>query len=175
MNPLIQGYSGTAPETCPNALSTRHGTNEDEYQSDPHPEAGIFRNQMTQYSGPAYGKYMVTGVEKESLGPRYGDRSSQRSHSLLPQYTFRKARKNHSTSQPQFRNENTPATTEADQIFVGPSAVGKQFCKFPKEVLTDFPNCQSRSRPRCPRLTGNLKSSISLKIFCKGASKSIIT
>ena len=55
MNPLIQGYSGTAPETCPNALSTRHGTNEDEYQSDPHPEAGIFHNQMTQNSGPEDG------------------------------------------------------------------------------------------------------------------------
>ena len=42
MNPLIQGHSGTAPETSRNALSTSQGTNEGDSQSDPHPEAGIF-------------------------------------------------------------------------------------------------------------------------------------
>ena len=38
MNPLIQGYSGTTPETSRKAFSTNQGTNEDESQSDPHPE-----------------------------------------------------------------------------------------------------------------------------------------
>ena len=52
MNPLFQGHSGTAPETSRNALSTSQGTNEDDSQSDPYPEAGIFHNQMTQNSGP---------------------------------------------------------------------------------------------------------------------------
>ena len=52
MNPLILGHSGTAPETSWNAFSTSQGTNEDDSQSDPHPEAGIFNNQMTQKSGP---------------------------------------------------------------------------------------------------------------------------
>ena len=52
MNPLIQDYSGNAPETSRNALSTNQGTNEDDSQSDPHPEAGILTNQMTQNSGP---------------------------------------------------------------------------------------------------------------------------
>ena len=51
MNPLIQGHAGTAPGTSRNALSTIRGTNEDNSQSDPHPEAGIFQNQMTQNSG----------------------------------------------------------------------------------------------------------------------------
>ena len=55
MNPLIQGHSGTAPETSRNALSTSQGTNEDDSQSDPHSEAGIFHNQMTQNSGPEDG------------------------------------------------------------------------------------------------------------------------
>ena len=55
MNPLLQGHSGTAPETSRNALSTSQGTNEDDSQSDPHPEAGIFHNQMTQNSGPEDG------------------------------------------------------------------------------------------------------------------------
>ena len=55
MNPLLQGHSGTAPETSRNALSTSQGTNEDNSQSDPHPEAGIFHNQMTQNFGPEEG------------------------------------------------------------------------------------------------------------------------
>ena len=55
VNPLIQGHSGTAPETSRNALSTSQGTNEDDSQSDPHPEADIFHNQTTQNSGPEDG------------------------------------------------------------------------------------------------------------------------
>ena len=54
-NPLIQGHSGTAPETFRNTFSTGQGTNEDDSQSDPHPEAGIFHNQTTQNSGPEEG------------------------------------------------------------------------------------------------------------------------
>ena len=42
-----------------------------------------------------------------------------------PSISSGKQKKNHSTSKPQFRSENTPATIEADQIFVGPPAVGK--------------------------------------------------
>ena len=55
MNPLIQGYSGTAPETSRNAFGTNQGTNEDDNQSDSHPEAGIFHNQTTRNSGPEDG------------------------------------------------------------------------------------------------------------------------
>ena len=56
MNPLIQGLSGTTPETSRNALSTNQGTNEDDSQSDPHRKASIFQNQMTQNSGPEDGR-----------------------------------------------------------------------------------------------------------------------
>ena len=55
LNPLIQSDSGIAPDTSRNAFSTSQGTNEDDSQSDPHPEAGIFQNQMTQNSGPEDG------------------------------------------------------------------------------------------------------------------------
>ena len=65
MNPLIQGHSGTAPETSRNALSTSQRTNEDDSQSEPHPEAGILNNQMTQNFGPEDGHDMVTGVHEE--------------------------------------------------------------------------------------------------------------
>ena len=44
MNPLIQGDAGTAPETSWNAYGSNQGPNEDDSQSDPHPEAGIFHS-----------------------------------------------------------------------------------------------------------------------------------
>ena len=41
--------------------------------------------------------------------------------------------------------------------------------------LTEFPNCQSHSRHRCPHSTGNLKSSSCLKIFSERVSNIIIS
>ena len=55
MNPLLQGHSGATPEPSRNALSTSQGTNEDDSQKDPHPEAGLFHSHMTQNSGPEEG------------------------------------------------------------------------------------------------------------------------
>ena len=51
-NPLLQGHSGTTLEAPRNALSTSQGTNEDDSQNDAHPEAGLFRSQITHNSGP---------------------------------------------------------------------------------------------------------------------------
>ena len=51
LNPLIQGYSGTAPETSRNTVSTNQGTNQGDSQSDPHPEVGVSQSQTTN-SGP---------------------------------------------------------------------------------------------------------------------------
>ena len=39
LNPLIEGHSGSAPETSRKALNPNQGTNEDDSQSNPHPEA----------------------------------------------------------------------------------------------------------------------------------------
>ena len=55
MNPLLQGYSGTTPETSRKMFSINQGTNEDDSQSNPHPEAGLFNNQVTRNSGPEDG------------------------------------------------------------------------------------------------------------------------
>ena len=66
MNPLLQGHSGAPPEASRNALSTSQGTNEDDSQNDPHPEAGLLHSQITQNSGPEEGHDMVKGVQKES-------------------------------------------------------------------------------------------------------------
>ena len=104
-NPLVQGHSGTTPETSRNALSTSQGTNEDETRNDRHSEAGIFHNQTTESSGPGDGHDMVTGVHEEVT---YS--SSSKSSG--------KQKKNNSTSRPQFCSEKTPAAIEANQILV---------------------------------------------------------
>ena len=52
LNPLILGHSGSAPETSRKALGTNQGTNEDDSESDPHPEASVSQSQITENSGP---------------------------------------------------------------------------------------------------------------------------
>ena len=113
MNPLLQGHSGTSPETPRNVLSINQGTNEDDSQSDPQPEAGLptsgreDRHDMATgvQRESAVGQDMVTGVHKEvtycSLSTSSG-----------------KQKKNRSASQPQFCRKNIPATVEADQILL---------------------------------------------------------
>ena len=67
MNPLIQGHSGTAWKPSRNTLSTNQGANEDDSQSDPHPEAGIFQNQVTQNSGLEDGHDSIDPITRCSI------------------------------------------------------------------------------------------------------------
>ena len=60
MNPLLQGHSGTTPQTSRNVFSINQGTNEDDSQSDPHPEAGLLT------SGREDRHDMATGGQRES-------------------------------------------------------------------------------------------------------------
>ena len=103
MNPLIQGHSGTAPETSRNTYSTTQGTNVDDSQSDPHPEASIFHNQTRENSGPEDGRYMVRGVHEEVTY-------------CSPSTPSGKQKNNRSISPPQLHSEKTPATTEGDKF-----------------------------------------------------------
>ena len=58
MNPLLPRHSGTTAEPSRNALNTSQGTNEDDFQNDRRPEAGLFHGQMTRNSGPEDGHDM---------------------------------------------------------------------------------------------------------------------
>ena len=66
LNPQIRTHSGTVPGTFRNTNMENQGTNEDDSQSDTHPETGLFRRQTTQNSGPETGPDMVTGVIEET-------------------------------------------------------------------------------------------------------------
>ena len=71
-NQQIQTHSKTVPGTFRNTNVENQGTNEDDSQSDPHPEGGLFRSQATQNSGPDAGHYMVTGAKRGSEEVRKG-------------------------------------------------------------------------------------------------------
>ena len=55
LNSQIRMHSGTVPGTFRNTNVENQGMNEDDSQSDPHPEAGNFRSHTTQNSGPEVG------------------------------------------------------------------------------------------------------------------------
>ena len=59
LNQQIRTHSGTVPEPFRNTNVDNQGTNEDDSQSDPQPQAGLFRSQTTQNSGPEGGPYSV--------------------------------------------------------------------------------------------------------------------
>ena len=77
MNPLFQGHSGITPETSRNVFSFNQGTNEDDSQSDPHPEAGPLT------SGPGNHHDMVTGIQRERERVHRHPTSSQRGFQFL--------------------------------------------------------------------------------------------
>ena len=61
LNPLLQGHSGTTTETSRNMFSINQGTNEDDSQSNPHPEVDLLT------SGREDRHDMATGVQRECV------------------------------------------------------------------------------------------------------------
>ena len=196
LNQQIRTHSGTIPETFRNTNVDNQGTNEDDSQSDPHPEAGLFRSQTTQNFGTEVGPYMVTGatgeirqypamvtgvIEQIHDGPYMVTGATER-HDMVTGVTeeFRqhphmmtatqeeipycspttssgKQKKARSTSQPQFRSENTPVTIEADQIFLALQQLAtnsnsanfnnniSRNSKLPKSLTTTMPTFDGKS------------------------------
>ena len=224
LNQQIRTHSGTVPETFRNTNVDNQGTKEDDSQSDPHSEAGLFRSQTTQNSSPEVGSYMVTGaterhdkvtgvteevrngpdimtrVQKESLSSHYmatsvtkevrnghdmvtggPEQISFRPHMVTvlqeeicqyshmttetqeeipycsPSTSSGKQKKARSTSQRQFRSENTPAAIEADQILLTLQQLAtnsnsanvnnnsNRFSKLPKSLMTTMPTFDGKS------------------------------
>ena len=166
MNPLLQGYSGTTPETSRNVFSINQRANEDDSQSDPHPEAGLLT------SGREDRHDMATGVERESTQAHdmvTGVTEQTRNQRDIitgvheevmycsPSTSSGKQKKDRSTSQPQFRSENTPATIEADQIMFALQQLANdnnsatfhniinRICKLPKSLTTTMPTFDGKS------------------------------
>ena len=147
LNQQITTHSETVPGTFRNTNVENQGTNEDDSQSDPHPEAGIFCGQNAQNSDLEDCCDMVTGATREicqcrdiltgiqgeiRYRPDMVRGASEEMRNGLDMVTAvqedipycssgissGKQKTARSTSQPQFRSENTPATIEADQILL---------------------------------------------------------
>ena len=150
-NPLNQGNSGTTPETSRNIFNISQGSNEDDSQSNPHPEAGIFTNQMTQNSGPKEGLDMVTGTTEQIRNRHHMTRVHEEVTDCSPSTSSRKQKENRPTSQPQFRIKKTPVTTEADKILLAFQELANnnnsanfrnnfnRISKLPKSLTTTMP------------------------------------
>ena len=147
LNPQITTHSETVPGTFQNTNVENQGTKEDDSQSDPHPEAGIFCGQTTQNSDLEECRDMVTGATGENRHCRdmvtgiqgeiryrpdmvtAATEEIRNGHDMvtavqeeIPYCSFGvssgKQKKARSTNQPHFRSENTPATIEADQFLL---------------------------------------------------------
>ena len=165
----------------------KQGTNEDDSQSDLQPGAGIFRGQTTQNLGPQDCRDMVTGVTGEirhcrdmvtgvtgEIRPcrdmvtgvqgeiRNGHDMVTATQEEIPYCTpttpSGKQKKARSTSQPQFRSQNTPATTEAEQILLALQQLAtnsnsanvnnnsNKVSKLPKSLTTTMPTFDGKSK-----------------------------
>ena len=152
MNPLVQGHSGTTPETSRNVFSINQGANEDDSQSDPHPEAVLLT------SGREYRHDMATGVQRESAaGQDMVTGVHEEVMYCSPSTSSGEQKKNHSTSQSQFCCENTPPTIEADQILLALQQLANnnnsanfhnninRISKLPKSLTTTMPTFDGKS------------------------------
>ena len=129
LNPQARTCSVAVPGTSRSSNLENQGTNEDRPSDDPGPEVGS----SSPHYGAETGPHMVTGVQEEiRLCPHMvtGATSESRQHPHMTMEAHEeipycststssgKQKKARSTSQPQFRSENTSATLEADQILL---------------------------------------------------------
>ena len=129
LNPQVRTCSVAVPGTSRSSNLENQATNEDRPSDDPGPEV--------EFSSPHFGAetdpHMVTGVTGETRQDPHTVTGFTREIRQRPHMTMEtqveipycststtsgKQKKARSTSQPQFRSENTPATLEADQILL---------------------------------------------------------
>ena len=168
LNPQVRTCSVAVPGTSRSSNPDNQGTNEDRPSDDPGPEV--------EFSSPHFGAetdpHMVTGAQAEI---RYcphmvtGTTSESRQHPHMTMETQEeipycststssgKQKKARSTSQPQFRSENTPATLEADQILLALQQLAtnsnsanfnnniSRISKLPKSLTTTMPTFDGKS------------------------------
>ena len=67
LNPLILGHSKSAPGTSQNTYGRSQGTNEDDSESDSHPEAGIPRTRLRKILAQMIILYYIADLPLTSL------------------------------------------------------------------------------------------------------------
>ena len=168
LNPQVRTCSVAVPGISRSSNLENQGTNEDRPSDDPGPEVEF----SSPHFGAATDPHMVTGVTEETRQDPHmvtGFTREVRQHPHMAMETQEeipycststtsgKQKKARSTSQPQFRSENTPATLEADQILLvlqqlatNSNSVNfnnniNRISKLPKSLTTTMPTFDGKS------------------------------
>ena len=151
LNQQVRTCSVAVPGTTRSSNLENQGTNEDRPSDDPGPEMG--------FSSPHFGAetdpHMVTGVTGETRQQPH--MTQEEIPYCSTSTTSGKQKKARSTSQPQFRSENTPATLEADHILLALQQLAtnsnstnfnnniSRISKLPKSLTTTMPTFDGKS------------------------------
>ena len=168
---VFQGASRNANSESREILGDRSST-------DPYPEGGYFPHHSGQLNSSEadmvtetyphmvtgatreirHYPHMVTGGPEEICHNPHATRATQEENPYCSSTTSSgKQKKAHSTSQPQFRSENTPATIEADQILLTLQQLAtnsnsanfnnntSRISKLPKSLTTTMPTFDGKS------------------------------
>ena len=154
LNPQVRTCSVAVPGTSRSSNLENLGTNEDRPSDDPGPEV--------EFSYPEFGAetnpHMVTGATREIRQDPHMTMETQEEIPYCSTSTSSgKQKKARSTSQPQFRSENTPAALEADQILLALQQLAtnsnsanfnnnfSRISKLPKSLTTTMPTFVGKS------------------------------
>ena len=168
LNPQVRTCSVVAPGTSRSNNLENQGTNEDRPSDDPGPEVEF----ASPISGAETNPHMVTGATERTRHDPHMVTGVTREFCQHPHMTMEtqeeipycststssgKPKKARSTSQPQFRSENTPATLEADQIPLALQQLAtnsnsanfnnniSRISKLPKSLTTTMPTFDGKS------------------------------
>ena len=174
LNPQVRTCSLAVPGTSTNNNSENRETTGDRSSNDPYPEVGYFSHHSGQSNSPKTEKHphmvtrvteevrrnphMVRGATEESRQcPHLMTATQEEVHYCSPTTSSGKQTKACSTSQPQFRSENTPATIEAHQILLALQQLAtnsnsvnfnnniSRISKMPKSLTTTIPTFDGKS------------------------------
>ena len=152
LNPQVRTCSVAAPGTSRSSNLENQGTNEDRPSDDPGTEVEF----SSPTSGAETNPHMVTGVTREFC-PHMTTETQEEIPYCSTSTSSGKQKKARSTSQPQFRSDNTPATIEADQILLALQQLAtnsnsanfnnniSRISKLPKSLTTTMPTFDRKS------------------------------
>ena len=160
LNPQVRTCSVAVPGSSRNNNSEYRETTGDRSSDDPYPEVGFFSHHAGQLTSPEAETHphMVTGVTEEARRNSHMMTATQEEIPYCsPTTSSGKQKKARSTSQPQFRCGNPPATIEAHQILFALQQVAtnsnsanfddniSRISKLPKSLTTTMPTFDGKS------------------------------
>ena len=160
LNPQVRTCSVAVTGTSRNTNWENRENTGDRSSNDPYPEVGYFSHHSGQLNSPEAQNHphMMTGVTEEvRRNPHMMTETQEEIPYCSPSTSSGKQKKALSTSQPQFRSENTAAKNEADQILLALQQMAtnsnsanfnnniSRISKLPKSLTTTMPTFDGKS------------------------------